>query len=245
MKMKISEVAKLTGISVRTLHYYDEIGLLHPDEITEAGYRLYNNRSLGRLQQILFFRELGFALKEIQKILSNPAFDQSKALANHKKLLLLKRSRLDDLIALVDKTLKGESEMSFKEFDMSEIEAAQQKYAKEAEERWGGTEAYKESARRTKGYGKEDWARISAESERIYKAFAASMNQSPASPEVQRLVADWQALITKNFYDCSKEILSGLGKMYVADERFTKNIDKYGDGLAEFISRAIAEYCKE
>lgn len=242
--MKINEVAKLTGVSVRTLHYYDEIGLLHPDEVTESGYRLYHTEALEKLQQILFFRELGFALKEIQKILNNPAFNRTEALENHKKLLLLKRGRLDDLIALVNRTLKGESEMSFKEFDMTEIEAAQVEYAKEAEERWGNTEAYKESAHRTKQYNKEDWARISAESERIYKGFAANMEKSPAAPEVQKLVADWQVHISKNFYPCSKEILSGLGKMYVADKRFTKNIDQYGEGLTQFISDAIAEYCK-
>ncbi len=244
MKLKINEAAKLTGISVRTLHYYDEIGLLHPGEVTEAGYRLYDDESLERLQQILFFRELGFALKDIQGILNSPAFDQTKALESHKQLLLLKRSRLDGLLALVDSTLKGESKMSFKEFDMTEIETAQKKYAKEAEERWGSTEAYKESARRTKSYSKEDWARISGEQEQIYRAFAANMGQSPASPTVQQIAADWQSLITRNFYECTKEILAGLGQMYVADERFTKNIDQYGDGLAEFMSQAIAEYCK-
>ncbi len=244
MKLKINEAAKLTGISVRTLHYYDEIGLLHPCEVTESGYRLYDDKSLEQLQHILFFRELGFALKDIQGILTSPAFDQTKALENHKQLLLLKRSRLDGLIALVDSTLKGESKMSFKEFDMTEIEAAQKEYTKEAEERWGNTDAYKESARRTKNYSKEDWARISDEQERIYRAFAANMGQGPAAPAVRQLVADWQSLITRNFYECSKEILAGLGQMYVADERFTKNINKYGDGLAEFISLAIAEYCK-
>ena len=244
MKLKINEVAKLTGISVRTLHYYDEIGLLPPDEVMESGYRLYGNNALERLQQILFFRELGFALKEIQKILNNPAFDQNGALENHKKLLLLKRARLDDLIALVDSTLKGEPKMSFKEFDMTEIEAAQKDYAKEVEERWGRTEAYAESSRKTKSYHKEDWARIAEEEEQIYREFAARIGQDVSTPEVQNLVAKWQTHITNNFYRCSKEILAGLGNMYVLDERFTKNINKHGDGLAEFMSRAIAEYCK-
>ncbi len=244
MKMKINEVAKLTGVSVRTLHYYDEIGLLPPDEVTESGYRLYGTAALERLQQILFFRELGFALKEIHNILNNPAFDRTEALEHHKKLLLLKRGRLDDLIALVNRTLKGETEMSFKEFDMSQIEAAQNEYGKEAEERWGSTEAYKESARRTKEYSKEDWARISAESERIHRELAANMKKGPAAPEVQQLIADWQAHISNHFYECSKEILAGLGKMYVADERFTKNIDQYAPGLAQFMSDAIEVYCK-
>lgn len=242
--MKIHEVAKLTGVSVRTLHYYDEIGLLCPEQTTEAGYRLYGEKSMELLQQILFFRELDFSLKEIHDILSSPAFDQRKALENHKKLLMLKRSRLDNLISLVDKTLKGDSEMSFKEFDMSEIEAAQQEYAKEAEERWGGTDTYAQSMQKTKSYKKEDWAKISAESEKIYRDFAANMDKDPTSTEVQGLVAAWQAHITKNFYNCTNEILAGLGQMYAADERFQKNIDRYGEGLADFISKAIAHYCK-
>ncbi len=245
MKMKINEVAKLTGISVHTLHYYDEIELLHPSEVTEAGYRLYGRDALERLQQILFFRELGFALKEIKSILNNPAFDKRKALENHKKILLLRRNRMNDLICLVDNTLKGELDMSFKEFDKSKIENAQKKYAEEVKERWGSTDAYAENERKTKGYSKEDWARINAEAEEIYKGFAANMGKAPSAPEVQKLVIDWQEHITRNYYNCTKEILAGLGEMYIADERFTENIDKYGKGLASFISRSIAHYCKQ
>ena len=245
MKLKINEVAKLTGISVRTLHYYDEIDLLHPSEVTEVGYRLYDEESLERLQQVLFFRELSFPLKEIKNILSNPAFDKHKALENHKKLLLLRRNRLNDLIYLVDNTLRGEINMSFQEFDMSQIEDAQNKYAQEAKERWGSTDAYASSERKTKGYRPEDWARINAESEEIYSGFVANLEKEPSAPEVQKLVSDWQEYITRNYYDCTKEILAGLGKMYVYDERFTENIDKHGKGLAAFISRAIAYYCKQ
>lgn len=243
MKLKINEAAKLTGTSVRTLHYYDQIGLLRPEETTEAGYRLYGEASMERLQQILFFRELGFSLKDIQKIMNNPAFDRMGALENHRRLLILQRDRLERLIALVDRTMKGESHMSFQEFDRNEVEQAKEQYAKEAEERWGGTKAWAESQRRTKGYGKEDWARISAEQETVYRGFSAAMHKGPTSPEAQQSVADWQALITKYFYPCSNEILAGLGKMYVADERFTKNIDRFGEGLADFISRAIQVYC--
>jgi DNA-binding transcriptional MerR regulator len=244
MNRKINEVAKLSGISVRTLHYYDEIGLLHPSEVTEAGYRLYNGQALERLQQILFFRELSFPLNEITSILNSPVFDKHRALENHKKLLLLRRDRLNDLIALVDSTLKGENNMSFQEFNTSDIENAQKQYAQEVKERWGGTAAYAESARKTKEYGKEDWARIQAEAEEIYRNFALNMNRNPGSPEAQKLVADWQAHISKNYYHCTNEILSGLGELYVADERFTENIDKYGQGLAAFMSRSIAFYCK-
>jgi len=242
--MKINEVAKLTGISVRTLHYYDGIGLLHPGEVTQAGYRLYDEKDLECLQQILFFRELNFALKDIKELINNPAFDKHKALENHKKLLLLRRNHCNDLIALVDKTLKGDAGMSFKEFDTSEMEAAQSQYADEAKERWGSTDAYAESTRKTSKYSKADWAAITAEAEEIYQNFVANMSKSPDAPEVQKLVADWQAYITKHYYNCTKEILAGLGEMYVKDERFTQNIDRHGKGLAKFMNDAIAVYSK-
>ena len=208
------------------------------------GYRLYSNTDIERLQQILFFRELGFELKYIKSILDNPNFKKNDAMQKHKELLTLKLNRLKKLIDLVDKTMKGEIEMSFNEFDMTEIEKAQSEYKKETEERWGNTEAYKQSQKITSTYSKDDWAKITAESNDIHKRLAANMVKSPSSTEVQMLVAEWQAHITKYYYDCSKEILAGLGAMYVADERFTKNIDKNGKGLAEFMSKAINEYCK-
>ncbi|SHH95546.1 MerR family transcriptional regulator [Clostridium grantii] len=244
MNLTVKQVAKLTGITVRTLHYYDEIALLTPATITEAGYRLYNDENLERLQQILFFREIDFELKNIKEILDNPDFDKVKALEKHKKLLELKRNRMEKLITLVDKTLKGEKEMSFKEFDMNEINKVKEKYKEEAKERWGDTEAYKESNRKTSKYGKEDWEEISKDSAIIYKGFADNMDKEVSSPEVQHFVQEWQNHITKYFYNCTKEILAGLGEMYVADERFTKNIDKYGEGLAEFMSKAIYYYCR-
>ncbi len=244
MKGTVHEVAKLSGVSVRTLHYYDEIGLLRPSKITDAGYRLYDDTALARLQQILFFRELDFPLCKIREILDNPAFDQQGALHSHKKLLLLKKQRLERLITLVDNTLKGEPEMSFKAFDMSEIEQAQKQYSDEAKQRWGDTDAYTQSTKRTASYTKEDWARIQSETDAIYEGFAEQMNGDPASPAVQQLVADWQAHISRNFYDCTPEILKGLGEMYVNDERFTKTIDEHAQGLAQFISDAIKVYCK-
>ncbi len=244
MNRTVHRVAKLTGISVRTLHYYDEIGLLHPCEVTDAKYRLYDDACLERLQQILFFRELGFALKDIRPILDDPFFDKNKALKNHKNLLILKRNRLNSLIALVENTLKGEKTMSFQEFDMSEIENSRKKYAKEAEARWGNTDAYKESQKKADGYSAREWAAITEETQKIYAAFVANMHREPSSPEVQQLVADWQGLITKHFYHCTNEILAGLGEMYIADERFTKNINQHADGLAQFMSDAIRIYCK-
>jgi DNA-binding transcriptional MerR regulator len=240
----VKEVKELSGVSVRTLHYYDEIGLLTPRKSDHSGYRLYDEKDIERLQQILFFRELGFELKKIKEILDKPDFNKDEALKNHKDLLSLKRTRLDNLIKLTENLLKGENKMSFKEFDMAEIENAQKKYKKETEERWGNTDAYKESQKKTSSYTKEDWAKITAEDSDIYNDFVKNMDKAPASKEVQELVARKQAHITKYFYTCTKEILAGLGEMYVADERFTKNIDKFGTGLAEFISKAIKEYCK-
>lgn len=241
--MKISELAKITGITVRTLHYYDEIGLLKPNEITEAGYRLYYSDSLEKLQQILFFRELDFSLNEIKEIMNNPTYDKKEALKNHKELLIQKRQRIDGLINLVDNIIKGENIMSFKEFDMTEIEDVKKKYAEEVKNRWGNTEAYKESERKTKNYDKNQWNAISDEVNEILKGFGQYRKEDPASEVVQNLVERWKEYISANFYNCTKEILSSLGEMYVADERFKKNIDKNGEGTAKFISEAIEIYC--
>ena len=241
----VRQVAELTGISVRTLHYYDEIGLLKPSKTTDAGYRLYDDKALELLQQILFFRELDFSLKQIQGILADANFDKTKALKNHRKLLALKRSRLDNLIALVDKTIKGDTVMSFKEFDTTEIESAQKQYAAEAKEKYGGTAAYQQSQAKTASYGKKEWSAITAEAEALYNKFAAHMDMAPSDPAVQQLTADWQAHITRYYYDCTNEILAGLGEMYVSDPRFTRNIDRYGKGLARFMSQAIQIYCQK
>jgi len=241
--LKINEVAKLTGVTVRTLHYYDEIGLLKPSEITQSGYRLYNEEALATLQQILFFKELDFPLDQIKDIVTSPAFDKAEALKNHRELLVKKRQRLDKLIILVDNTIKGEDIMSFKEFDMSDIEKAKSKYASEVKERWGNSKAYAESEKKVNSYNKEQWQLIKDESDDIWKAFAANMDKAVESAEVQALVKQWQDFITARFYNCTDEILQCLGLMYVEDERFKENLDKYGDGLAEFVSQAIAVYC--
>lgn len=241
--MKINEVAKLTGVTVRTLHYYDKIGLLKPSEITAAGYRIYDNEALGRLQQILFFRELDFPLEEIKDIMENPVFNKTEALENQKVLLMKKRNRIDKLISLVEHTIKGEKQMSFEEFDMEEIETAKKKYAKEAKERWGNMDAYAESEKKSNHYSKEQWQEINAESGKIMKAFAENRNKAPESKEVQELVKKWQEHITARFYHCTNEILQGLGVMYTEDERFKENMDRYGAGTTELMSKAIEIYC--
>lgn len=243
--MRISEVAKLTGITVRTLHYYDEIGLLKPSEITESGYRLYSREDLEILQQILFFRELDFPLSQIKEIMNNPNYDKEEALKKQKELLIQQRQRIEGLIKLIEKRIEGDNNMSFKEFDMNEIEENKKKYAKEVKERWGTSKAYEESEKKTSSYNKEKWGDINQETSEIFKGFAELRNSDPGSEEVQELVRRWQKYITDNFYTCTNEILSGLGLMYVEDERFKENLDKNGEGTAKLMAEAIKIYCSK
>jgi DNA-binding transcriptional MerR regulator len=250
MAYKVKEVADMVGISVRTLHHYDEIGLLKAEFISTAGYRFYTDRDLERLQQILFFKELDFNLQEIKSIIDSPSFDRKHALKSHKELLIQKKNRLEKIINSVERTLESiegginmnKKEM-FESFDMTAIEKHKEKYAEEVEQKYGNTDAYKESQKKTSKYTKEDWARINKQVEEIYKSLAGMMGKSPADPEVQALIALKRQHITDNYYNCTPEIFRGLGEMYVADERFTANIDKYGKGLSEFLRDAINSYC--
>ena len=244
LKFTVSETAKMTGVSVRTLHYYDEIGLLAPSEVvSDTGYRYYDEQAVERLQQILFYRELDFSLKEIVKIMNCAEYKREDALKNQREMLVLKRKRLDRLINLLDKSLKGVNTMSFNEFDMSEIEDAKKKYAKEVEEKWGNTDAYQESMQKANRYSREEWKAAMEKSDEIMKKFAERIGEDPESSEIQRLVEEWKGYITEYHYNCTNEILKGLGEMYIADERFMKNMDKYGAGTAKLMSDAIKIYC--
>lgn len=246
MKLQIKEFAELTGVSVRTLHYYDEIGLLKPCYVDEQnGYRFYDENSLERMQEILFYRELDFPLKSIAEILASPNYDKQKALAEQKRLLTIKKNRLERLIAALEQAEKGEITMSA--FDNSEYETARQQYEDEAKQRWGGTDAYKESQAKTAGYSKEKWNDVLAEMNGVFAEFAECKNcgNSSDSETAQRLVKKLQDYITANFYHCTDDILAGLGQMYVCDERFKNNIDSHGEGTAEFVSEAIKIYCKK
>ncbi len=237
--MQIKEFADFTGVSVRTLHYYDEIGLLMPAYVDPfTGYRYYDENSLLRMEEILFYRELDFSLKQIGEMIASPGYDKNKALDEQKQLLILKKERLERLIVAIDGAMKGENIM--KAFDNSELE--QQKT--EAKERWGATAAYKEYAEKTKGYTNRDWEETTAGMDRVMAEFAAAMvrGESPDSSEAQGLVKALQSYITENYYHCTKEILAGLSQMYVEDERFQKNIDKHGQGTAAFIREAVAVY---
>ena len=240
--MQIKEFAELTGVSVRTLHYYDEIGLLRPADTDKAtGYRFYDERSLLRMQEVLFYRELDFSLKSIGEILSASNYDKTKVLQEQKQLLILKKERLERLISAIDRAEKGESVM--KAFDNTEFET----YKAEAKERWGKTDAYKEHAEKTKAYGKDKWSGLVAEMDTIFGEFALCIKNgaAPDGEMAQSLVKKLQDHITENYYRCTREILFGLGQMYVADPRFQNNIDKHGAGTADFVSRAISCYYKK
>lgn len=232
----IHEVSQLAGVSVRTLRHYDAIGLLPPTALTEAGYRLYDDTALARLQSILLFRELEFPLKTIRRILDDSGFDQNAALLDQIKLLELRRKRLGKLIALARETMKtGGIPMKFDAFDKTE----QERYAAEVREKWGGTAAYQAYQRREKDGTAGDPAQMME----WFAALGQMKALDPAAPEVQAAIHALRQFITDQFYPCTPEILAGLGEMYAADERFRRNIDKAGgDGTAEFVAKAIRAY---
>ena len=238
MRLQIGEMAKLCGVSVRTLHYYDQIGLLRPETTADSGYRWYGAAEVAKMQQILFFRELDFSLKEIAALLCDPHYDRQEALRQHRTLLSMKRDRLNGLLDLLDRELKGEHTMSFQEFDKDHID----RYAAEVKARWGGTAAYRESKER--GYTAQDFAAQGREMEAMFARFAELRHGEPSAPEAQALVEEWRQFITDHYYNCTKEILAGLGQMYTADERFRENLDRSGEGTAAFMARAIAIYCE-
>ena len=240
--MTVNEVCKLTGVSIRTLQYYDKIGLLHPAKYTEAGYRLYDDAALETLQQILLFRELEFPLKDIKEIIGSPDFDRSKALEQQIELLTLKKEHIENLIDLAKGIkLLGVRKMNFDAFDTSKID----EYAAQAKASWGKTSAYKEFEEKTKGRTKEEDQKVYQGMIDIFGEFGQIRNTDPASGEAQALVKKLQDYITEHMYTCTKEILSGLGKMYAGGGDFTTNIDRFGgEGTAVFASQAIEIYCK-
>lgn len=236
--MKVKEVADLVGISVRTLHHYDEIGLLKPDQVTEAGYRVYSQENLETLQQILFFRELGFPLKKIKEILKSPSFDRLKALELQHQMLLEKQRRLDRMITTIEKTIqhvKGEIDMTneekFKGFDFSH-----NPYEQEARELWGdkAVDEANEKVKKMTDFDKEKF-------NEIFQKLAAIRHLAPDSKEAQEGIKEWYDYLNK-IANYPPEVFKGLGQMYVDDERFTKNIDHFGEGLAKFMKEAMAIY---
>ncbi|HEL1587013.1 TPA: MerR family transcriptional regulator [Streptococcus suis] len=239
-KWTVKQVSQLTGLTVRTLHHYDQIGLLKPAFVAENGYRYYNQENLARLQEILLFRELDFPLKDIQQLLDVTEVNRQQVLRDHITLLELKRERLDRIINHARLlTEKGGEVMDFRAFDSSQLDA----YKAEAKERWGQTAAYAEFEERYDAIKDQVFAQ---EMQAIFEAFGKMQSLEADHPDVQAQVANLQAYITENFYTCTKEILQNLGLMYVEDERFSANIDRAGGpGTAAFVSQAIVIYCQE
>ena len=238
----VKEVSRLTGVSVRTLHHYDQIDLLKPAKVTEAGYRLYDDTNLQRLHAVLLLRELQFSLKDIRAILDAPGFDPMAALQQQIELLELQRQHLTDLIEHARQIQKtGVIPMDFSSFDTEKID----RYAAEAKEKWGKTEAYKEFENKTAGQSKAQMRSTGDKLMDIFRQFGEIRHLSPACAEAQALVAKLQSFITDNYYTCTKQILFGLGQMYAAGDEMNENIDKAGgEGTGEFARDAITIYCK-
>jgi MerR family transcriptional regulator, thiopeptide resistance regulator len=244
MAFTVGELARLTGITVRALHHYDEIGLVVPSQRTAAGYRLYDDADVLRLQQVLLFRELGLPLDEIAFAIDQ-AGTREQLLRQHREVLVTKRGRIDAMLFALDSALgaleKGRAmqpddvKQLFGGFDPSQ-------YEDEVKERWGDTDAYKESQRRTKRYGKAEWAQIQADWGKIYGDMAALMKAGTVvtDPAVQALVEAHRAHIDRWFYPCSAEMHKALGQGYVADPRFAANLDKVAPRFAQYLSDAIA-----
>ena len=236
----VREVSRITGVSVRTLHHYDAIGLLKPAQVTEAGYRLYDDAALGRLQTILLFRELQFPLKEIRDLLDTPDFDPMAALDDQIRLLQLRREHLDRLIDHARQIQKtGVMNMDFKAYDTKKLDT----YAAEAKKRWGHTDAWQESQEKQKTQSQEVSDADGLMD--IFRSLGAYRNADPAAPEAQAMIRELQEYICDHYYNCTNQILMGLGQMYAAGDEMNENIDRTGGaGTGEFACKAIEIYCK-
>lgn len=240
----VGEVAKLARVSVRTLHHYDEVGLVRPPARSAAGYRLYSAGDLALLQQVLFYKELGFALDEIRALVASPGFDRREALLGQRELIARRIRQYEAMIGLIDKTLASiEGLVTMSKEEMFEVfgDFDPNEHREEVEERWGETDAYRESARRTKGYTKEDWKRFKEESEEITGAVVSLMEEgvAPGDPRAMDAVDRARLQIDRWFYPCSREMHANLGRMYIADPRFTATYEKIRPGLAQYMCDAI------
>ncbi len=235
--MTVHEVSKISGVSIRALHHYDNIGLLPATDVTDAGYRLYDETALERLQHILLFKELEFPLKDIKDILDSPDFDRSKALEQQIHLLELRKQHLENLIDLA-RGIKmiGVKPMSFEAFDTRKID----EYAAQAKASWGKTDAYKEYEKKSEGRSKETQQKLNVEMMSIFAEFGKIKELSPDSKDAVALAKKLQDHITEHYYTCTDEILLGLGTMYAGGGDLTTNIDKVGgEGTAVFACEAI------
>lgn len=241
--MTVHEVSSLAGVSIRTLHYYDRIGLLHPTKVTEAGYRLYDDTALERLQCIMLLKEMEFPLKEIGRILESPDSVRNIALEQQIRLLQMKKEHLENLIDLARGiTAIGVRKLDFSAFDTRKMDA----YAKEAKKLWGETAQYHEYEEKSAERSREEEKRLGVELMGILAKFGQMKELAPEDEAVQSQVRKLQEFISEHYYTCSKEIFSSLGRMYAGGGSFTENINQAGGkGTAEFAHRAIEAYCGE
>ena len=238
--MSVKKISELTGISIRTLHYYDEIGLLKPTEISDSGYRYYDEKALERLQQILLFKELEFPLKEIKSIIDSPDYNREEALERQIEMLTLKKEHLENVI-LFARGIKlwGVKAVNFSAFDTRKLD----EYSKQAKEKWGTTKEYKEFEEKSKNLTAADEEKLADDIMKIFEEFGDMKTLPEDSEAVQLQVKKLQDFITDNCYTCTSNILRGLGNVYSGGGEITKNIDSVGgSGTAEFVARAINVY---
>ncbi|HEY0401202.1 MAG TPA: MerR family transcriptional regulator [Blastococcus sp.] len=242
--MNVGEVAALAGVTVRTLHHYDRIGLLSPSGRTAAGYRQYSAADLDRLHQVLLYRELGFSLEDVATLLDAPDADPEAHLRRQHRLLRDRLERTRAMVAAVEKEMEARSMgISLTPEERFEVfgDWLPEEYEAEAEEKWGDTDAWAQSQWRTRSYSKNDWVRIKAEGDDIERRFAAALQSgaAPDSAEAMDLAEEHRQQITRNFYDCPPAMHAGLGRMYVEDERFTAHYEQIAPGLAQYVSAAV------
>lgn len=243
--MNPREVAALTGVSVRTLHHYDQIGLLKPGRNPENGYRAYAPEDLDLLQQILFFKACGFSLANIQTLLKSPTFDREQAFALQRKALLHEKKRIETMLQTLDQTRrawKGERTMTpeekFKGFDLSD-----NPYEAEARSRWGD-EAVEQSNRKLAALTPDGKQAAADRMDALFTELAALRRESPESEAAQAAVGELYRYFNQTFASYTPEAFAGLGQLYITDERFTRNIDRYGDGLSQFLADAMAAFAR-
>jgi Predicted transcriptional regulators len=242
MAMTVKEVAELIGVSVRTLHHYDQIGLLSPGRAAASGYRLYSDDDLRKLQQILLFREMGLPLTEIKRLIDDPSFNRLHALTMHREFLLEQKRRLDRMIETVERSIrheKGELEMTGKQH-LEGFDFSRNPYEEEARKLWGDR-AVDEANARVGAMSSEEQAAFGEDMYRVYRKLAELRGTDPTSDEAQAAIGEWYELLNR-FGHYTPEMFKGLGQMYVDDERFTKSIDRFGAGLARFMRDAMAAF---
>ena len=242
--LTVRQLARVAGVSVRTLHHYDAIGLLKPSSYSAAGYRLYSEAAVVLLQQILFFRELGFSLSDTRNIMSRPGFDVREALESHRALLARKAERITELMATVDRTirdLEGEELMQIRDYYEGFSDEKIEQYRREVRERWG-EDTLKKSEARVLAMGKDGFAALQEEGGVIFQSIADHMTEGVDSPIVQEQVGKWRAWL-EHFSSYSAEAVLGLGRIYSEDERFAEFFMKFGKGYPAFLTKAIEYYC--